>query len=705
MARDTVRDGEAPPAPAGELHEGDTIARYEVRRRIGGGGMGVVYEAHDPLLDRKLAIKVLRDDAVANDLHSRMLREAQALARLSHPNVVAIYDVGKSHGRIFIAMDLVEGCNAADWVRQEPRNWGEVLDLYLRAGAGLLAAHDVGLIHRDFKPANVLVGTGGRVCVTDFGLARMAVPPPVEGSAGAFINVVTDHGAVLGSPGYMSPEQMLGRTIGPATDVFSFCVSLFESLHARRPFYGETLGDIYAAVLEGVPWLSESEVPEWLQKIIAKGLDVEPERRPVMSALLAEIEEERSLRQMARVERLLEEARPLARAAGGEAGFARVALRLLRELVSETPPTNEPTPLAEVEMSGWHVQSLLGKLGPLALASHFMAREGLGVLGDDGTVRFEPDSWYPLDAFVRAAHRLVRDLGPQGTFHIGLFTRDHGTRTGDVVQALKRIDRTYRKHLRWRGQLLSDYAGLPVPGIGSYRCEARGGSEAVVIAEGPWPCEMDRAMVSGVALRIRPDASVEHDAGEPCRRRGAPHCVFRVRWAAGHAVAGGARRLLPADSPKALLANPVGRYLVRPSWVYWYADPHLDGTLFRGQPALDDLHQVMGLWDALHHEAVARGAIFDVRDVTGVSPEVLAQVQQILAERQEVAKKVQLAVLRPQGQGQAGMIGALATGMLAMAGVQHPFEFFDEEEAGLVWLGRHDDLLVEDLRRLRTEGR
>src|SRR5262249_45569132 len=122
------------PEGSGELAEGDTVARYQVRGRLGGGGMGVVYEAHDPLLDRKLAIKVLRSDALTEQMHARLLREAQALARLSHPNVVGVHDVGSSNGRVFIAMDLIEGCNVAEWLRLEPRNWREVLDLYMRAG-------------------------------------------------------------------------------------------------------------------------------------------------------------------------------------------------------------------------------------------------------------------------------------------------------------------------------------------------------------------------------------------------------------------------------------------------------------------------------------------------------------------------------------------------------------------------------------------
>jgi tRNA A-37 threonylcarbamoyl transferase component Bud32 len=688
------------PEGSGELAEGDTVARYQVRGRLGGGGMGVVYQAHDPLLDRKLAIKVLRSDALTEQMHARLLREAQALARLSHPNVVAVHDVGQSNGRVFIAMDLVEGCNVAEWLRLEPRNWREVLDLYMRAGAGLMAAHDVGLIHRDFKPPNVLVGSDGRVCVTDFGLARLEAQAEPEARATSTVNEweLTSHGAVMGSPGYMAPEQMMGHKVGPACDVFSFCVSLFEGLWGKRPFQGDSLGALYRAVQEGNLPAVEGDAPDWLLATLVRGLRADPDSRPALRALLAELEDERSLRQLARAEKLLDEARPLARAAGGEAGFARVASRLLRELVSDTPRPADATPLSEVELSGSHAANLLLKLGPVAVASHFMAREGIGTLQDDGTVSFAPDSWYSLAAFARAAHNLVRDLGPQGTFHVGLFTRERGTRTGDVVEALRRLDRTYRRHLRWRGQLLSDYVGQPVPGIGGYRCEVRGPTEATVVAAGPWPCEMDRAMIIGVVLRIQTDASIEHDASDTCRRRGGDHCVYRVHWGAGPSL----HRLSRANDREALLADPVGRYLVRPTWIYWQADPHLHGTIFRGQPSLDDLGQVIDLWESLHHQGVPHGSILDVRDVQGVTQDVFARMQQFVNDRRgQAGRDAQLAVIRPA---ETTMVGALATGILAMAGLSHPFEFFDDEAAALVWLGGHDDLLVADLQTLRSEG-
>jgi hypothetical protein len=675
-----------------ELKGGSTIGRFEVLRCLGEGGMGAVYEAHDPLLDRLLAIKVLRGDVVTEAMHVRLLREAQALARLKHPNVVAVYDVGKSDERIFIAMDFVDGMNAAEWMRASevgPRTWREVLDLYLRAGAGLAAAHDVGLVHRDFKPANLLVGRDGRVCVTDFGLVRLeaaadtrALPVPAGD--------ITDHGVVMGSPGYMAPEQMTGAKVDAACDVFAFCVSLYEGLHGQRPFRGDTLGKIYAAVVKGELAPVAPEVPAWLQTRLVAGLHPDPSQRPTMRELVTGLEEERSIRQLARAERLLEEAKPLTQAAGG---FARVASRLLRELVHETPRPGElqrAGDLGDVELSGAHAQMLLTKLSSPALASHFMLREGLGTLEDDGTLRFDPDAWYPVTSFVRAAHNLIRDLGPRASFHVGLFMRDRSGRSADLIEALRQIGPTYRRSLRWRGEPLPD--GADVPGIGDYACDVRGPNEVHITASGPWPCEFDRALVSGVVLRQQPDAAIEH--GEGCRWKGAPACVYQVRWASGV----GRARLAPAANRVAFLADPLGRYLVGPSWIYWYLDPNLEGTIFRGRPSVVDLSDLVALWDALQNQEVHHGSLIDLRDVQEISPEVFAQVQRLFADKREVyGRRLQLALIRP-----AGMVGALITGALAMAGALHPFEFFDDESAALTWLGRHDELLVGELVQLRA---
>ena len=150
------------------------FGRYRIVRRIGSGGMGTVYTAFDPTLDRTVALKVLHEKIEGADAEQRLLREAQAMARLSHPNVVTVHDAGMEDGRPYVAMEFVEGYDLRSWLKREPRSWSEIVDQFVAAGKGLAAAHAAGLVHRDFKPGNVLVGDDGRVRVTDFGLARAA---------------------------------------------------------------------------------------------------------------------------------------------------------------------------------------------------------------------------------------------------------------------------------------------------------------------------------------------------------------------------------------------------------------------------------------------------------------------------------------------------------------------------------------------------
>jgi serine/threonine protein kinase len=256
---------------------GDTIGRYVVLSQVGVGGMGVVYAAYDPELDRKVAVKLLRKLRLSQEVaRARLIREAQALARLTHPNVVTVYDAGAYEDQVFLAMEFVEGGTVAAWQHQ-PRPWREVLDTYLLAGRGLSAAHARGLVHRDFKPDNVLIGRDGRVLVTDFGLARSLGQddgseeprPPSPPSP----PTLTATGAVLGTPGYMAPEQNRGLPADARSDQYSFCISLYEGLHGRRP--------------EQPPLAERREVPAWLEQIVARGMAADPAARyPSMSALL-----------------------------------------------------------------------------------------------------------------------------------------------------------------------------------------------------------------------------------------------------------------------------------------------------------------------------------------------------------------------------------------------------------------------------------
>lgn len=287
----------------GQPHREVRIGRYEVLSRVGGGATGVVYAAHDPQLDRKVALKVLRADMALPPGRSAawLAREAKILARLSHPNVVPVYDVGEDEGRLFIALELVEGRSLRPWMEERHR-WDEVVDVFVQAGRGLAAAHAAGLVHRDFKPENVLLGDDGRVRVSDFGIARRLTPAREELArteasgpvASTSMSQTTHRGA--GTPSYMAPEQFLGDPVDARTDQFGFCVALHEALHGERPFAGQTRATLAANVIAGRRrgGARGRGVPRWLDRVLARGLEVDPERRyPSMDALLADLERRR----------------------------------------------------------------------------------------------------------------------------------------------------------------------------------------------------------------------------------------------------------------------------------------------------------------------------------------------------------------------------------------------------------------------------
>jgi tetratricopeptide (TPR) repeat protein len=311
-AHETMSD-DAPVRRTLHLERGSALGRYVVLEPIGAGGMSIVYAAYDPELDRKVALKVLRgvsdpDSPMHTRERMRLLREAQAMARLTHPNVVPIYDAGSIGDRVFLAMHYVEGQTLTRWLAQD-RTWREIVEFFVYAGRGLAAAHDAGLVHRDFKPDNVLVDRDGRVRVTDFGLARPSeVPRSSEGDEPADAKVVrgpvsltssarldrpvTLAGAILGTPAYMSPEQHLALEVDARTDQFSFCVALWEALVGERPFAGSTVGELAFAVTRGQirTFPRESAVPARIRRALARGLSRTPtDRFSTMEALLREL--------------------------------------------------------------------------------------------------------------------------------------------------------------------------------------------------------------------------------------------------------------------------------------------------------------------------------------------------------------------------------------------------------------------------------
>ena len=284
-----------------------TIGRFQVLHPLGRGGMGEVYAARDPELDRSVAIKLITDTSSGHAIE-RFVREGRALARLSHPNIVQIYEVGRHEGSMFIAMELVEGQTLQPWASDDGtgrrRGWTEVLRAYVDAGRGLQAAHAVGLVHRDFKPDNVMIGADGRVRVLDFGLAREVHEPTQPGSrdsgvtasgsgSGSGSSRVTVTGAVLGTPAYMAPEQHRGEAATPASDQFSFCVAVFEALYGVRPFEGGSRLAILTSIQSGrraaVP--GAVRLPRRIARALDRGLSLHPhDRFPSMGALLSALD-------------------------------------------------------------------------------------------------------------------------------------------------------------------------------------------------------------------------------------------------------------------------------------------------------------------------------------------------------------------------------------------------------------------------------
>lgn len=295
------------------IARGDAVGRYVVLDLVGRGGMGRVYKAYDPKLKREVALKLLRTSVT--EMEVRAFREAQAMAALAHPNVVPVYDVDREHGRLYIAMEFIPGKTLRAWIKAQPpkpnaEHWRRVLDVMLQAGRGLAAAHEAGLVHRDFKPSNVVIGDDGRVRVMDFGLARGS---GIETETGDFsgdsvemTSPLTQMGTVLGTPPYMPPEQHRAGTIDARSDQFAFCVVFYEALYRKRPFVAdrlETLAQLKEAGLS--EWPTDPSVPAWLAKAIRRGLSPRRAGRHLsMRALLAALER-RTLRRSNRAPLLL----------------------------------------------------------------------------------------------------------------------------------------------------------------------------------------------------------------------------------------------------------------------------------------------------------------------------------------------------------------------------------------------------------------
>jgi tetratricopeptide (TPR) repeat protein/predicted Ser/Thr protein kinase len=282
----------------GELPRGATLGRYVILKRLGRGGMGVVYLAIDSELDRRVAIKVLRAETTeGGETRARLLREAQAMAKVSHPNVIGVYDVGTFRDEVFIAMEYVSGTTLREWWTRTKPGIGAIIGAYAAAGRGLAAAHAAGILHRDFKPENVLVDERGQVKVLDFGLARLddsASAAPQKESVGsialhetglrghgALATPLTRYGAIMGTPAYMAPEQLVGEVATARSDQFAFAVALYEALYGVLPFEGETMTTLTSAIHAGRfrPVSTAAGVPRGVRRVLVRGLSGAPDRR------------------------------------------------------------------------------------------------------------------------------------------------------------------------------------------------------------------------------------------------------------------------------------------------------------------------------------------------------------------------------------------------------------------------------------------
>jgi eukaryotic-like serine/threonine-protein kinase len=309
---------------------GDAIGRFVALGVLGTGGMGVVYSAYDPHLDRKVAIKLLNAEALAGsaeDLRARLLREAQAMAKIRHPNVVTVHEVGTLGEQVYVAMEFCDGGTLRAWLgddrsaaatavggaegrRVERRDWRAIVELFMQAGRGLAAAHAAGLVHRDFKPDNVLLAADGSARVTDFGLvtalgaepsapARARTADPLAPTAGRSLSVssnsalsqdLTRTGSIMGTPSYMAPEQFLGEATTARTDQFAFCVALHEAIYGVRPFAGDDYYTLCEHVTNGTlaPVPKHVHAPAWLRRVLLRGMSVAPAARfASMNDLLA----------------------------------------------------------------------------------------------------------------------------------------------------------------------------------------------------------------------------------------------------------------------------------------------------------------------------------------------------------------------------------------------------------------------------------
>ncbi len=270
------------------------VGRYQILEKIGMGGMGIVFAAYDERLDRKVALKVLQSRHV-DWVQNQVFREARAAARVSHPNVVPIYEVNRANGIIHLSMEFVDGPTLSRWQTEPGRTWRDKIAMYLQAGRGLEAAHAANVIHLDFKPENVLIGKDGRPRVVDFGLASVATVDAQEDSPSAEPKQAAHLRKIAGTPGYMSPEQCRGEAVSHRSDQWSFCAALYQALYGHLPYDGRMVLDFSENLRKNAlrPPPSDTVVPEEIKGVLLRGLQLDPEQRFLsMTELLSALERE-----------------------------------------------------------------------------------------------------------------------------------------------------------------------------------------------------------------------------------------------------------------------------------------------------------------------------------------------------------------------------------------------------------------------------
>src|SRR6202795_3941883 len=265
------------------LSSGTKLGPYEIQSLLGAGGMGEVYRAKDARLDRIVAIKVLPASFSADhDRMQRFAQEARAAAALNHPNILSIFDIGDEKGSPYVVSELLEGETLRERLRSGALSVRKTIEYGLQVARGLAAAHEKGIVHRDLKPENLFITSDGRVKILDFGLAKLTRPESESGADAPTVHGVTEPGLIMGTAGYMSPEQVRGQAADPRSDIFAFGAILYEMIAGKRAFHGETSADTMSAILkEETPELSETarNVPPGLERIVRHCLEKHPAQR------------------------------------------------------------------------------------------------------------------------------------------------------------------------------------------------------------------------------------------------------------------------------------------------------------------------------------------------------------------------------------------------------------------------------------------